>query len=283
MNNLDQIKSLLTDVIKLSDGKIVININFFNTSGDAPPVKDSKPVNTEGSTWISVLDASRLFGFSDPFFYQLVQRHPEFRNQDNNIQCLLNRDLLEDYFRKHPEHKKNQKRYQASHEDIEALIVKSVAILKEDKKELYPERGVARSLRGNYYTYKEMSEKLGITYTAFNIKIRPLLGERLKNDIEYQNMLAEKGQENRTYDDLIEKAVDILDREGKTYKSYCGRNSNSDEYMSAKELAEKLDVPYHIFNDKIRPALQGEIYEKRHEGVERKIESWKKDNAKLSM
>lgn len=275
MNNLEQIKSLLTDVIKLSDGKIVININFFNAQAEA---KTEKLVSDTDPEYVSIPRASQLYGFSENFFYTLARNNPELKDKSSAFQNLFSRNKLDDYFKSHPEHRLNKQSRVRSTEDIDTLLQRSVDILKTGKKELYPERGIARSLKCNYYTHREIAEKLGVSYTKFTMKIRPLLPEKLKNDAEYQAWLKSKGEEKHTYDELIEKAIEILDKEGKAYKTYNGRNSNSDEYMSAKELAERLEIPYHIFNDKIRPALQGEIYEKKNRTVEGKIEAWKEKN-----
>ena len=103
MNNINQIKDLLSEVIKLSDGKIVININFFNTS-DAPATT-SKPDHAGNPERISVSRAAQIYDLSEGFFFSLARHHPELVDRGNNMQYFFNRDLLEAYLAKHPEHK----------------------------------------------------------------------------------------------------------------------------------------------------------------------------------
>ena len=279
MNNLDQVKTLLTEVIKLADGKVVININFFNTGDtDIKEIAQPAPIATAiaddpNVDWLSIPEAARTFGFSEIFFYNLAKQCPHFKKADN-MQCFLNRDLVAKYLKEHPEHAKNRDRRDMKC-GVEDKIQEAINILKQDRKEMYPDGTAPRSLRENYYTYKEIAEKLDCTYQFFNIRIRPTLKARLAKDAEYLKMLEEKGVEKWTYDEMIDQAVDILDREGKAFKSYSGHRNDADNYMGAKELAEKLGIAYHVFNSKIKPALEGKIYDRRHEGVKEKIESWK--------
>lgn len=275
MNNLDQIKNLLTEVIKLSDGKTVININFFNV-GESTPQEVKPPISSPSSAWLTVPEAAKKFGFSEAFFWQLAQKHPDLKDQNNRAGCvMLNHGLLETYFKEHHHYKRGQ---HIPHITVEEAVQKAIEILKKDRKELHPGATVPKSLRGNYYTYNDMMKKLSIPYTFFEIEVRPVLHDRLNGDAEYLKIVEEKKAEKQDDDSLVEKAIEILDTEGKGFKSYTGRCNDAQNYMGAKELSDRLGVPYHVFNSKVKPALEGAIQDNNNKDVELKIEDWKKKN-----
>ena len=46
--------------------------------------------------------------------------------------------------------------------------------------------------------------------------------------------------------------------------------------MTAKELAERMEIPYMTFILKIKPHLEGKIDDKQETGLKGKINDWKK-------
>ena len=232
------------------------------------------------SEWLSVREAARLFNFSEIFIYQIGKQNLNFLKKDT-IHFLINKKALTEYFESHPEHKKNQKQRKGYSESVEDLVNRAIEILRQDKKEMYPETGVSRAMRSNYYTYQEVADKLRISYSFFNMKVRPVLCQKIKSDTPYLNMVqATRAKEKEDIDNIVERCIEILDREGKQFRSQPGC-VGSENYMTAKELAEKLSIPYMTFILKIKPYLEGEINETGIVDSDRKINDWKKNQVSV--
>ena len=181
------LKSALKGIpIVFKDCKISIQVNISpqGTSLSIKPnnLPETKPLQIESKEpqFITPRDAKEIHGLSEMFFHNLAKKIGEY----DGIRWVLEEGKLAEYLRENPVHKERSLAVKKMI-NPQLLAERCYRLLKDEGKEPYPDTArVPSGNRSRYMSYSDIARRLGISYSLYYNRIRPLLYKMIKQKPE---------------------------------------------------------------------------------------------------
>jgi hypothetical protein len=256
-------------------GDVIFNNCTFHVTVSSDSIKVREEISgsaiAKGPQWMPLPEAAEKFRMSSAFIKAIAKKIGCIDNQGASRALVVDKDLIEKHFIDNPDERETS-------DKIRDHIEKARAILIASGKKLYPAVTLPKAVRGAYVSNDEMAKKLGVTMSYFQFNVRPGLTDELRSDPEYLGALENQVNKKKELEDLIEEAIDILDREGKAFRASSGRCSNKEAFMGSIELAQKLGITRYMFRQHIQPSLEGKIEIKAERSIEARVNNWRDAN-----